>query len=171
MNKNLILFILMVISMPMLAQQISPYVISSSGGNYQNTEGMLSFTTGELAVVETYISPAIILTQGFQQPWDFGTFITEHPSPNFSFGIYPNPSDGNFNLLTETEDNEMILVTILDVLGKEIMRTTFYHQNKINVEPFDLSFAAQGIYLITITVKESNTSQESHFIKKLQIVK
>jgi len=132
---------------------------------------MLSFTTGEMTAVETYTSPSTILTQGFQQAWDFGTYINEHPIPNFSFGIYPNPSNGYFKLVTESEVNEHVDVRISDVLGREILRKKFYHQSKINVQPFDLSDAAQGIYLIALTIKENNSSPEYHFINKIQIVR
>jgi len=170
-NQFIILFFLVLSIGSTSAQQLTPFVVSSSGGFYNNTAGMLSFTTGEMTAVETFSSPSNILTQGFQQAFDFGTYITEHPNQHFSFGIYPNPSDGNFNLVTETEVNEHIVVKILDVLGKEILRTAFYHQNKINVQPLDLSHAAQGIYLIALTVKENNSSPAYHFIQKIHIVK
>jgi len=171
MKKILLLLILAACAWQSVAQSLSPQVIASSGGLYTNPSGMLSFTTGEMTAVETYTSPTIILTQGFQQTWDFGTYITEHPNQHFSFGIYPNPSGGNFKLVTEAEVNEHVTVKILDVLGKEILRTAFYHQGKINVQPFDLSHAAQGIYLIALTVKENNSSSENNFIKKIHIVK
>lgn len=154
------------------SQQLSPQVISSSGGFYSNQYGMLSTTTGELATIETYSSPYHILTQGFQQPWDLGTYITEHPVHDFSFGIYPNPSDGNFDLLTESETNNFITVRVLNVLGREIMKREVYHQRKINIEPFDLSRAAPGIYLVALTVrKNSSPKAENYFVKKIHIVK
>lgn len=152
------------------AQQLSPFVVSSSGGFYSNSSGMLSFTTGEMSAVETYKSPFAILTQGFQQSWDFGTYITEHPNPNFSYGIYPNPSDGNFYLLTKATDNNDIAVKIVDVSGREILTKRFYQQDKINVIPFDLSDKAQGTYLFVFTLKENSTKQEYHGIQKIQIV-
>ncbi|MGB4850615.1 MAG: T9SS type A sorting domain-containing protein [Saprospiraceae bacterium] len=153
------------------AQSISPQVIASSGGFYNNAYGMLSFTTGEMSAVETYTSPSAILTQGFQQTWDIGTYITEHPMQDFSFGIYPNPSDGYFNLVTKADVNEYINVKILDVLDREILQTTFYHQNPVNIQSFDLSNAAPGIYLIALTIKENKSNPESHYITKIQIIK
>lgn len=155
-----------------LSQQLSPFVVSSSGGVYSNDSGILSFTTGEMTAVETFTSPGNILTQGFQQAFDFGTFITEYPLPDFSFGFYPNPTDGNFNLFTESELSQQIEVKILDMLGREIFRNSFYHQNKTNIESFDLSNAAHGLYLITLLVKDSNSqSRENQFITKIHIVR
>src|SRR4030095_17267989 len=51
------------------SQQLVPTVISSSGGFYSTPSAMLSFTTGELASIETYSAPGLILTQGFHQSW------------------------------------------------------------------------------------------------------
>ena len=132
----LLLYSMLSSAVSISGQQLTPFVVSSSGGFYSNSAGMLSFTSCELTAVETYVSPSAILTQGFQQTWDVGTYIAEQPLQNFSFVIYPNPSDGYFNLITETEVNEYIEVKILDVLGREIFKTSYYHQPLINVLPY-----------------------------------
>ena len=164
--------IAILLSGSLFSQQISPQVISTSGGFYSNQYGMLSTTTGELAAIETYSSPYHILTQGFQQVWDPGTYITEHPDQDFSFGIYPNPSDGNFDLLTESETSNYITVRILNILGREILKREVYHQRRVNFESFDLSRAAPGIYLVALTVRKNNAPKtENYFVKKIHIVK
>src|SRR5690349_10763095 len=153
------------------SQQLTPFVISTSGGFYNNTSGMLSFTTGEMAAVETFSSPSFKLTQGFQQPSDFGTYITDFPTPDFSFGIYPNPSDGQFYLFTETETNQNIDVQVFNLLGIEIKRISFYQQSKLNVESMDLFGIPPGTYLISLSVKENDSFKpENHFTKKIQIL-
>jgi hypothetical protein len=150
------------------AQSVSPFVVSTSGGFYSSSAGMLSFTTGEMTAVETYTSPVAILTQGFQQTFDIGTYITEHPNPYFAFGVYPNPSSGNFNLITETSIDEYISVRISDMLGREILSREFYQHASVNIEPFDLSIAAPGMYLITLTLQEN---PEYQFVLKIQVVR
>jgi len=170
-NQYHFLLFLFVIATKTTAQQLLPFAISSSGGFYNNSSGMLSFTTAEMSAVETYISPSSILTQGFQQAWDFGTKTTEYPNHHFSFGIYPNPSIGHFNLFIDTELNQNIDVKILDLLGKVILQTSYYHESGINVESIDLSFAAPGIYIVSLTIKEKITSPAYHSTKKIHIVK
>ena len=171
MNPFYILFILLLFARITFSQQLTPFVISTSGGFYNNASGMLSFTTGEMAAVETFSSPSSKLTQGFQQPWDFGTYITDFPTPDFSFGIYPNPSDGQFYLFTETESNQHIDVKVFNMLGIEISRITFYQQNKVNVESMNLLGVPPGTYLISLSVKENDSFKpENHFTQKIQIV-
>lgn len=153
------------------AQQFSPTVISTSGGFYTNTSGMLSFTTGEMAAVETYLTPSVILTQGFQQNQDLGTFIIEDPKLHLTFDIFPNPSDGTFNLITKTEKSINVELKIVDVLGREIERKKFACPDKINIQPFDLSNALSGIYMIILETGEHDGGPVNHYISKIQIVK
>jgi hypothetical protein len=64
MVKNLSILLLTILLGPKLLW--SQQVIASAGDFYSNSAGMISQTIGE-AVIETYASPVVILTQGFQQ--------------------------------------------------------------------------------------------------------
>lgn len=153
------------------AQQLSPFVISSSGGFYSNASGALSFTTGEFSAVETFSSPTGILTQGFQQAFDIGTYITEHPDPSFSFGLYPNPTTRYFNLVTETEKIGTLVVDIMDVFGRVILQKEIQQQYLVNVEPFDLTHAAAGMYVLAITFQENGATRGNQFVAKVQVIR
>lgn len=153
------------------AQQLSPFVVSSSGGFYSNASGTLSFTTGEMAAVETFTSPAGILTQGFQQAFDIGTYITGHPDPQFSFGLYPNPTSGYFNLVTETEKPGTLIVDIVDVFGRVILWKEIQHQDLVNVEPFDLTHAAPGMYILVISFQENGATHGNQCVAIIQMIR
>ncbi len=170
-NLFIVLCILCLSSGSTIAQRVSPFVVSTSGGFYSSASGMLSFTTGELTAVETYTSPTAILTQGFQQTFDIGTYITEHPNPDFSYGVYPNPSAGHFNLITETRIDEIIEVDVSDMLGRVVLSTELYQYTSVHIQPFDLSDAAPGMYLISLTVKGSHSSPKNMFVAKIQIIR
>jgi hypothetical protein len=167
----LVTIFLWIVTFKITAQQLTPYVTSSSGGFYDQGSGMLSFTVGEMAEVETYTSPSVILTQGFQQYWDLGTYVIAQPDHPFSFSIYPNLSNGIFNLVTESEENENIEMCILDLLGKEIFNTSYFHVQGRNIEAIDVSNAGPGMYLVVLREKKNMNSPGSHFIQKIQIIK
>jgi len=169
-NRIFILILLCPASL-LFSQQLTPFVISSSGGFYSNSAATLSFTTGEMAAVETYTNGASFLTQGFQQPWDLGTYINEHPFEDFSFGVYPNPSDGQFYLLTESDRNLQMTATISDLLGQRMAPIHFDQASKINVQSIDLSHLPSGTYILSLLVKEKNTTSENIFNNKITIVK
>ncbi len=153
------------------AQQLSPFVVSSSGEFYSSTAGMLSFTTGEMSVVETFTSPAGILTQGFQQAFDIGTYITENPDPQFSFGFYPNPTTGYFNLVTETEKISTLVVDIVDVFGRVILQKEIQQQSLVNVEPFDLTHVVAGMYVLAITFQENGATRGNQCVARIQVIR
>jgi len=150
------------------AQQLTPFVLSTSGGYYSNAQGSLSFTTGEMAAIETLSSPNIILTQGFQQTFDVSTSVSDPGNSSFLFNVYPNPSGGSFNLVTETEINTHFDVRIVDLLGREVTRTEFYQQDKTHIQPFHLSIPA-GTYFMMLHVRGDHTDPISQLVKKIQI--
>jgi len=164
-NQPIFLLILLFQTAWLSAQQLTPSVLSSSGGFYSNDAGMLSFTTGEMVSIETYVSPAAILTQGFQQPWDLGTGVHDNSFNPYTLGVYPNPTNGNFNIVIKSAHDHPVSVRVMDVMGHEVLRNEFYHQSNIHVQPIDLSFAPPGTYLVYMHV------QENVFVEKLQVIK
>lgn len=67
--KNIkILFVAVLLPAILMAQSVSPEVVSSAGDYYEGANGSLSWTLGEIAT-ETYSNGTNILTQGFQQPF------------------------------------------------------------------------------------------------------
>lgn len=152
------------------AQQLSPFVVSTSGGFYSNTEGMLSFTAGEMVAIETYTGINYTLTQGFQQNWELGTSVDDNPNSKSSFGVFPNPSDGYFNLVTETENNLRVELKIFNVLGIEIYRAEYFHQKQRNIEEINLSQFGQGMFIVTLSVRQDQQSSEKLFIEKINVI-
>lgn len=153
------------------AQQLSPSVVSTSGGFYSTASGMLSFTVGEMAAIETYSTPSAIVTQGFQQDWDFTIDIVEHPRYDFVFYFYPNPSDGRFNLITEGDVHVRVEIRIYDILGQEWARTDFDHQGDQHTQPLELLMAPSGTYTMVLITKTNETDPGDHFTQRMQVIR
>ena len=69
--------------------------------------------------------------------------------------LYPNPTDGVFNILFGNEEGEKI-VTITDVSGK-IIYTNNFDDNSAEI---DLSGNAQGVYFVRVTSNNSSVVQQ-----------
>ena len=152
-------------------QQLSPFVVSTSGGFYSNAEGMLSFTTGEMSAIETYSNQYNILTQGFQQAWDFSTSVKDPVIPGFSFSIYPNPSAGNFELITKSDNNASVSIEVYDVIGRRMFQKVVYQETSFMVTPLDLLQAPEGTFLVFLTITEYTSNITSQVVEKIQIIR
>lgn len=72
------------------------------------------------------------------------------------FWIFPNPSEGIYTFQGDFEEHYDIVV--YDNLGKEVLKEQL-------VEVLDMSFAAEGTYLYTITDKQNVIRQAGQLIK------
>ena len=146
------------------AQSLSPAVISSSGTFFQNSNAMLSSTTGEMSMVETFFAGSSILTQGFQQPFDFSVGIP-HQSTNHILEIFPNPSSGNFTVLLPDHTGDEVTVQVFDAIGKLVFRKIFQMNVSGNRVQLSLSNLIDGMYVFEIKMKTG------HHFRKVNIIK
>ncbi|MGY0427032.1 MAG: T9SS type A sorting domain-containing protein, partial [Polaribacter sp.] len=72
-------------------------------------------------------------------------------SKGTGFSIYPNPSKGKFQILTNNAiDNGATTVTIFDVKGTLIKQQSFNNTNELKQFKFDLSTNTSGTYLVKL---------------------
>ncbi len=73
--------------------------------------------------------------------------------------IYPNPTNGVFNLELSGVDNDTYYIIVKDLLGKQVYKT--YKQiNNMFVDKIDLSSYPKGVYLINIENSTSSISSK-----------
>jgi hypothetical protein len=121
-------------------------VVTTSGDFYQNTNGSISWTLGEI-MTDTYTNNQSVLTQGFQQPNLKVTSITELPGLDYSITAFPNPAKEFVKLKIEKEDVNGMQYDLLDMSGKVI------ESKKIQNSETEISFAdlIPATYFIRIT--------------------
>ena len=72
--------------------------------------------------------------------------------------VYPNPSNGSFNVKVAGNSGEQYTVSVFDLVGK-LLKTNTYSSEIANI---DLSDKAKGVYFVVVNAKNSN--------KKIKIV-
>ena len=172
MSKAIVLLIVILLSaMPGLlsSQQLTPFVISSSGGFYSGNDAMLSFTVAEMSAVETFQAEELILTQGFQQHYDFGTGNEDHGNENFSFGILPNPTYGPLELMVEAPHSTEIQITIYDLPGRILYSEPLPSVEGLQIRSYDFSSLAQGTYILSLRTMNEHSART--YFKKFQIIR
>lgn len=154
--KNLYAFLLTILLLHAQAQSVSPFVIASSGGYFSNANFSVSSTFGEMTMVETFSNGTIYLTQGFQQPFSFGTGISNPIPDNGSYSIYPNPSNGNFVLSFHYSYGGTAMFRVYNMLGQEVNNSEVKFDRGVNFQNFKLSTLANGIYFLEANYNFSN---------------
>jgi hypothetical protein len=156
---------MMLLCISMMAQTLTPQVISSSGGFYSGASATLSVTVAEMTMVETFSQPNNILTQGFQQPEQLTTAIQENELAMGDVSIYPNPTNGQFIIGYNATNSASCLVQIFDMTGQVVFSQSFdaaVGQNNIHI---DISRYRQGIYLLGMSETNPGSIKNTSFHK------
>jgi hypothetical protein len=91
---------------------------------------------------------------------DFGSIISQSFTvgmtidipdlePVGNFNVFPNPSNGKFNLSVILEQPENLTIIINDRLGKELFSEYFKSVQDLNI-PVDLSAQSPGVYIMIL---------------------
>ncbi len=172
MKKYYFLFGFAVLSIGLSAQMLTPTVISSTGGFSSNANGSLSYTVGEMTMVQTFTASGNILTQGFQQPTDNITGLIDMTRDEFgSFVVYPNPAVDNLWYGMEFPEAGRVSITLYNDIGQRItdVYNSNYDSGKI-VEETNVSAYAAGLYFLAVTFTSAKDGKVYTITKKFQVI-
>lgn len=173
MKKNLFAIILCVFSILANAQSLTPQVIASAGNSSTVGNVNLSYTVGEMAMVETFANGNTILTQGFQQPEFMVSSILESEKTALgSFAVYPNPANAEVFFGYEFPNEGSVEVAIYDVAGKFVSNvwTEIDYVAGKSIHSFQCDKLASGNYVVSANFIATNGSKQT-LSKKVQVVK
>jgi len=172
MKKLRILFWISIISnVSAFSQDVSAsqHVFASHGQNFQGTGFQISYTIGELALVNTATGGNQILTQGFHQPDKFTIISINDVEFLSGASVYPNPADQNVTLELSDPRLREYLVDLYDASGRKAIATV-----KLKQIPGTLKYSipleglAAGTYVIRVMTTDG-LGQRSFRINKLHI--
>lgn len=156
------------------AQSLSPTVIASTGG-YSTNGGQytLSYTVGEMTMVQTFSAGNNILTQGFQQPNDSLVLgLLDLTQDEFgSFVVYPNPAVSNVWYGFSFPESGRLNISLYDVLGQKLLNA--YEANYTTgktVEQLTVSNYAAGMYFLNVSFISDKDGKTHTFSKKFQVI-
>jgi hypothetical protein len=167
--------LILVISFEANAQSLTPQVIASTGGFASNSNGSLSYTVGEMTMVQTFSANGNILTQGFQQPSDstIGLGLLDIASDNYiQFIVYPNPAISQlwFGFMSAEPGN--ISIVVYDLLGQKINEP---YSGVCNVgktmQQMNVSELASGMYVMESRFISAKSGKEYTNTKRVEVVR
>ncbi len=153
MKKIIVLLLLVSSAFFVRGQSLSPTVVASAGGYLDNGTVSLSFTVGEVAVT-TLTGGDMILTQGFQQPFELDVTAVNDKPVSWSVKTYPNPVDENLHIRFTIQKPEDFTVVVMDITGKKVFVKKYEQVQIGQVKEINMQNYHPGIYMISITSKD-----------------
>lgn len=175
MHLRLFVFSVLLVSVGSLrAQMLTPFVTAASGGFFTNTSAnaSLSFTVGEMAMVQTFESTpsGYFLTQGFQQPIMQLVGVDESPYA-FEFVVFPNPASDRLNFRYQLQYPGEVTLSWTDMRGMQVLSTWEDQYTGGQVEDgFDTQHISQGMYFLHVSYDVPGKGIHHKSIHKINII-
>ncbi len=160
--KKIMTLIMVIAAMHAGAQIITPEVIASGGGSYENDYAFMDVTIGEV-VTETMISGNYILTNGFQQGHYNIDFIENNQNIEMEIQVYPNPANEHLFLSLNASTPLMLQYHLCDLTGRVILHGHVSSSEKIN--KVNIQSLVPGTYYISFLKDGRQISRSFKIIK------
>jgi hypothetical protein len=131
------------------AQSIAPQSVNSGGTKMTQANGSLSFTVGELVVLNLTDSQGNTLGGGFTAGATLTTAsIQETDAAVLDVKVYPNPTSELVNIRINHSTIDQVVVTITDLQGKEVYNGKYAGIS--NVIGINTASYATGTYVLSL---------------------
>jgi hypothetical protein len=127
---------------------LSPSVVASGGGYAEGDNISISWTLGEVAVT-TLTGSNLILTQGFQQPFDIDVGI-EKNEVHWGISVYPNPVGDELRIRFDIETQGDFFIEVQDVTGRLISQVQYRQVNPGDIMLLNTSAYTNGVYFLKV---------------------
>jgi hypothetical protein len=148
--KKIILFLIVLSAWDhSAAQMIQPNTLAVGGSYFSTANFSVSYTVGEMTAVETFFSPQLIVTQGFQQPDETFTGMAEVSGEQLDAIVFPNPvSESRIFLSFQAHLPFVAAVNIHDISGRRVYSKEWSGESGYYEEEIYLSGLQNGMYFL-----------------------
>ncbi|MEO6611074.1 MAG: hypothetical protein ABIT05_00225 [Chitinophagaceae bacterium] len=148
---------------------VVPAVFNTTGGSYDNPQSYYRFewSFGELLVIQA-MAPAdssVLLTHGVLQPCT--DIIGKTPGAvvfeNGEYKLFPNPTDGKFELDFFVRQSGQMKLQLINSLGQLLESRSYSYDGCCRIELFDLTRLPAGIYYVVADLDNGAMRRHSGF--------
>ncbi len=150
-------------------QSIGPSTINAAGGGGTIGTRIFDYSIGEMALVSTYTSSSVIITQGVLQNRSATSGVND-PGLSGQMTVFPNPASTIVNLEYNSSKTGTMHYRLMDILGKVIVSRQATVAPGTTKEQIDIANLAAATYMLEVTFKASNGAEQrtSYKIDKLK---
>jgi len=155
-----------ILAMNALAQK-DPSGINSTGGSATYKTITYDWSVGEMAAVETYDTPGLIITQGYLQPFVLKGTSVDQLTDQKMIQVYPDHEKHTFFLETSFEKPGKLNYLLVDLNGRILLKEEVNVSGMNFKQYVDLTNYPNGMYLL----KASFTNHQGSVIQSFKILK
>jgi type IX secretion system substrate protein len=167
-------YLSIILSLSLHAQQVTPNVINSAGGS--NSTGILfvDWSVGEMPVILTSSGNNLYITNGFLQAGSGfipNGLLNLPVLTNLEIKIFPNPVRDELQIQFQLNHAGKIQIILFDISGKKLMDRQWSYIGGSQVRLINLKTYPQGSYQLFLYYKPANGAQPKAGTFKVQKLK
>jgi hypothetical protein len=149
--KQSIFLLFMLCSLGIQAQSIAPQSVNSAGVKMTQSNGSLSFTVGELVVLQQFDANGNSLGGGFTNSSTISTTVLSVQEPDaavLQVSVFPNPTTDLVQIQIKDASIEEMNLELTDLSGKTLYSAQYRLMNQII--GINTATYPSGVYLLTL---------------------
>ena len=169
MKKIISLFLFALVCFYSNAQNI-PSTQTSCATATQGVSGnfVISYTIGEMPLVQSWKANGLLITQGILQPITFTTDTVYECYSNTEVRVYPNPTNGVFSIQYAILKKGKAVTLLYNTAGQQLQKDAFDY-NSFTRKTYDINHCASGRYYMVLIFTEEGgkTKKCAYTIQKI----
>lgn len=134
------------------AQSIGPSTLDAAGGSANLSGNTYEWSVGDMAVISTYTSGSLVVTQGTLQPFDIPTGVNVITLDK-QLKVYPNPAINTVLLDYNLESRGELSYVLQDINGKTILQQSLKVKPGESKEAINMAALASATYMLNVNYK------------------
>lgn len=151
------------------AQNNNPATQTACTAAAQGTAGkfIISYTIGEMPLIQSWQSNGLLITQGLLQPYCFVADTLYECYGQTEIKVLPNPSPGVFSLRLSLLKKGNVKTLLFDASGK-ILQTNEFAYNTFSTTQYNIQNLANGVYYLQLYFTETGSTKPKKCVYTIQ---
>jgi Secretion system C-terminal sorting domain len=151
------------------AQNNSPATQTACTTAAQGTAGnfVISYTIGEMPLIQSWQSNGLMITQGVQQPVPFIADTVYECYGQTEVKVFPNPSPGVFSLRLSLLKKGNVKTLLFDASGKMVQTNEFAY-NTFSTTQYNIQNLTNGVYYLQLYFTEAGSTRQKKCVYTIQ---
>jgi len=128
---------------------------------------VISYTIGEMPLVQSWQTNGLLITQGIMQPLNFIADTVYECFSHTEVKVYPNPNPGIFSLQLSIFKPGKAKIILFDASGRQIQQEDFDYTS-FTTRQYNIMKLAAGIYYLQLFFTEAGNSKAKKCIYTIQ---